>query len=166
MSRFVEEHGLRHAGVRPVLGPALTGLAGLVGGFLVGRLGVWAALVITGPFEVEDPWNLFGNAIRMLFPMLVAAAGATAGFLAGSVILPMALMLVLTWEAVGKTVAYLLMLLLPVTPLTLWCVVQVGTSSETPGSARAALWFGAVVVGGVTPAAARWFAIRRRRVPT
>lgn len=80
--------GLRRAGERPVLGPVALGSAGLIGGVLTGWLGGRAALVLFGPFEFEDPWNLFGNIIGLLLPMMLLAAGMIVGFVAGTVILP------------------------------------------------------------------------------
>lgn len=102
MSRTIDKHELTLAGDRPVLGPVLTGLAGLLGGFLLGRLGVWVALAIVGPFEPGDPMDLFGNAIRLLVPLLVVGAGAVAGFLVGTVVLPMLVMLGLAWDQAGR----------------------------------------------------------------
>lgn len=165
MGRFIDQHDLTLAGDRPVLGPVLTGLAGLLGGYLIGRLGGQVALVMMGPFEPGDPMDLFGNAIRILFPMLVFAAGAVGGFLVGTVIVPMLLMLGLAWNQAGRTVAYLLLLLLGVVPLTLLLLFQVGGNADTPESALV-LWFAAAVVGGLTPAAARRLAIRNRQSVT
>lgn len=163
MGRFIDTPDLRRAGDRPVLGPVLIGLAGLAGGYLIGRLGGRVALAIMGPFELGDPMDLFGNAIRSLVPMMVFAAGAVVGFLVGTVIVPMLLMLGLAWNRTRRTVAYLLLLLLGVVPLTLLLLFQVGGNAETPESTRAVLWFAAAVVGGLTPAAARRLAIRDRQ---
>lgn len=163
MGRFINKHELRRAGDRPVLGPVLIGLAGLVGGYLIGRLGGRVALGIMGPFEWGDPMDLFGNAVRILFPMMVFAAAAVGGFLVGTVIVPMLLMLGLAWNQAGKTVAYLLLLLLGVVPLTLLLLFQVGGNADTPESTRAVLWFAAAIVGGLTPAAARRLVIRNRQ---
>ncbi len=116
-----------------------------------------------GPFEFEDPWNLFGNAIGMILPMMVLAAGMILGFAAGAVILPGLLMFGLRWERAGKTVGFLLLLLVPVVPLTLWLMVEVSSSWSTRDSLWALTWFGAVVVGGLTPVAARILATRRQR---
>lgn len=156
-------HGLRRAGVRPVLGPVVTGLAGLVGGVLAGWLGGRAALGIFGPFDFEDPWNLFANAIALILPMLVLAAGIVTGFVTGTVILPGLLMFLLGWERAGKTIGFLLLLLLPVVPLTLWLIVEVTSSLNTRDSVLTLIWVGAVAVGGLTPAAARSLATREHR---
>jgi hypothetical protein len=118
-----------------------------------------------GPFEVEDPWNLFGNAIGLLLPMMLMAAGIVVGFLAGTVILPSVLMFGLTWEKAGRTVLFLLLLLVPVVPLTLWLLVEMTSSSSSHTSAQALVWVGAAVIGGLTPAAARILATRSPRLP-
>lgn len=161
--RFIDRHDLTLAGDRPVVGPVLTGLAGLVGGYVIGHLGGRVALAIMGPFELGDPMDLFGNAIRSLIPMMVFAAGAVVGFLVGTVVVPMLLMLGLAWNEAGRTVVYLLLLLLGVVPLTLLLIFQVSGNVDTPESNRALLWFAATVVGGLTPAAARRLAIRNRQ---
>jgi hypothetical protein len=165
MGSSIDVHSLRRAGIRLVLGPVLTGSAGLIGGVLAGWLGGWAALAMFGPFEVEDPWNLFGNAIGLLLPMMLMAAGIVVGFLAGTVILPSVLMFGLTWEKAGRTVLFLLLLLVPVVPLTLWLLVEMTSSSSSHTSAQALVWVGAAVIGGLTPAAARVLATRSRRLP-
>src|SRR5665811_505384 len=127
-------HGLTRVGERPVLGPVVAGLAGLVGGVFTGWLGGRAALEIFGPFDFENPWDLFGNAIGMLLPMMVMSVGIVTGFLAGTVMLPSLLMLGLGWESAGKTFLFLLLLLLPVVPLTLWLMVEVSSSLSTRDS--------------------------------
>jgi hypothetical protein len=135
----------------------------LVGGVLAGWLGGLAALNIAGPFEVEDPWNLFGNAVRLLLPLLIMGLGIVVGFVAGTVILPSVLMLGLAWEKAGMTVVFLLLLLVPVVPLTLWLLVELTSSSSSHTWARALFWVGAAVIGGLTPAAARILATRTFR---
>lgn len=110
---------------------------------------------IFGPFDFENPWDLFGNAIGMLLPMMVMSVGIVTGFLAGTVMLPSLLMLGLGWESAGKTFLFLLLLLVPVVPLTLWLMVEVSSSLSTRDSVWVLTWVGAVVVGGLTPAAAR-----------
>lgn len=154
---------MRRAGVQPVLGPVVAGLAGLAGGVPAGWLGGQAALGIFGPFEVVDPWSVFGNGVAVLLPIMVLAAGMATGFVAGAVILPGLLMFGLGWGEAGKTVLFLLLLLLPVAPLTLWIIVEVGSRSSPEDPGVALLWVGAVVVGGLTPAAARILATRRHR---
>lgn len=105
--------------------------------------------------------DLFGNAIRLLAPMLVYSAGAVTGFLAGTVILPTLLMLSLAWNQAGRTVGYLVLLLVGVVPLTVVLLVQLG-GDGTSESTQLAFWFAMAVVGGVTPAVARRLAIRNR----
>lgn len=134
----------------------------MLGGVAAGWLAGQAALGIFGPFEVVDPSNLFANAIGMLFPMMVLAAGLSTGFVAGTVILPGLLMFGLGWGEAGKTVLFLLLLLVPVAPLTLWLIVAVG---NRPGqnSGWVLVLVGAVVVGGLAPAVARILATRRQQ---
>lgn len=135
----------------------------MAGGVPTGWLGGRAALGIFGPFELVDPWNVFGNAIAMLLPIMVLAAGMATGFVAGTVILPGLLMFGLGWGEAGKTVLFLLLLLLPVAPLTLWLILEVGSRSSPEQSGLALVWVGAVVVGGLTPAVARILATRRHQ---
>lgn len=159
MDSAKDEHGMRLAGSRPLLGPAITGLAGLIGGCVTGALGGWAAVSIVGPFELGDPFDLFGNALRSLIPIMVFAAGAVGGFLIGTVIVPMVVMLGLSWERVGRTVASLLLLLIGIAPLTIWLLVQIGNRVD-PEHSTWLLGIAVVVVGGLTPAVARRLAMR------
>lgn len=159
MGRLTNKSEWRIAGDRPVLGPVLTGIVGLLGGVLVGRLGVWVAVAIVGPFEFGDPMDLFGNAIRLLGPLLVVSAGAVAGFLLGTVALPALVMFGLGWDRAARTVGYLLLLLCGVVPLTFWILLQTAGDAESTGGG---LWLAGMVVGGLTPAVARGLARRNR----
>lgn len=164
MNSAKDRHGMKPAGSRPLLGPAITGLAGLIGGLVTGTLGGWAAVSIVGPFELGHPDDLFGNALRALVPIMVFAAGAVGGFLIGTVIFPMVVMLGLSWERVGRTIGLLLLLLLGVAPLTIWLLVQIGNRVDSmgmdPAQSTWLLGIAAIVVGGLTPAVARRLAMR------
>jgi hypothetical protein len=145
-------------GARPVVGSLATGAAGLAGGAIGGTAGIWFASIIVGPVNVEDPWNLFGNAILVLGPLLAMAFGAVVGFVTGAVGGPALLVLGLRWPESGRTIAYLAFLETAAVPLTIWLMVSIGNSLDSTGSL--VLWTGALIVGGLTPATARLLASR------
>jgi len=145
-------------GAQPAASSIAVGAVGVAGGVIGGWLGMWLAAIIVGPVNVEDPWNLLGNAILALGPLLAMAAGAVLGFVVGVVAASALLVLSLDWPENGRTIVYLAIMEAVAVPPVIWLMVTIGNSSDGAGSL--ALWVAAFVVGGLNPMIARLLSFR------
>lgn len=142
----------------PQLIPATVavGLVGLAGGVAGGQLGIWLAVAIVSPVEIEDPLNIFANVFLIIGPLVAIGLGAICGYVVGAVVGPTLVMAILRWRDTARTVFLMLLLQVPSVPLALWFAI-VATPDGWGGVWAAALW-----IGGVVPALARYLASRPR----
>lgn len=145
----------------PIRQTLILATTGVIGGLAVGYVGVIVASGLLGPSRVADPWNLFGNALEAMFALMVVAVGALTGFLAGTMVAPLATMRALKWHLVGRTFGYHLALSAVTTPSTLFALVLIGNAVETRRGVQGLTIVAAVIIGGVVPGLARWLALHR-----
>lgn len=133
------------------------GAAGIVGGVIGGAAGIWSISSLVGPTDV-DPWNFVGLTIAAIGVLLAIGAGAVLGFMTGVIVAVTVVATLRNLPDLGRTLAWLVALEFAVVPITIWLMVLVGNRWEAAGDP--AVWVGAIVAGGPTPAFARLLATR------
>ena len=151
----------RNTGISPSEPAArsfLIAVAGVAGGWLLGVVGGWLASQLVGPLDVgTEPEDLFANAILVLGPLLAYGLGLAIGYVAGAIAGPVLMVAVLGWGTVGRTALWLIVIEALVIPVAIGIITA---SVSLFDAAEFGLVLSAVVVGALTPAAARMIATR------
>ena len=136
------------------------GASSLGGGLIGAVLGFRTAVALVEPIKIEDPWNLIGATIVLIWPLLVAGVSTLLGYLAGVILTTTLLLGIRNDATTGLTLAYLMALMAVVVPLAVWLIITI--SNRWDAAAGPALVAGALLVGGILPGVAYLLASRSR----